>query len=395
MKNSFLLRFKNSVKLNIKGKNINRFLNKLIHQNIELLDIKNISHKEIEIIVYKKDLENIEKIKTVYELNPINTYGLLKIKKIIDINKILIFFMFIGIGLLVFLTNVIFKVEVIHNKKEIQELLLSELKKYNITEKKFVKSFNEIEKIKAEILEKYKDKLEWIEIERVGTKYIVRVEERKLKTNDTENKNRNVVAKKSAIIKTVLAENGVIVRNTNDYVKKGDVVISGNIYLNENLKSIVSASGTIYGEVWYRSTIEVPFVYNEENYTSNTNKVLTLKFLNKRFEILNFDKYLNKEIEEKKIIGHQFLPIQLVYETQREVEKIDKIYTIDEATDLAITKSVEAMKSKLSEKEYIISSKKLKVEVKESKIKLEMFFSVYEDITDYQLIEENVIEKQE
>ena len=393
MKNSFLLKFKSSIKLNIKGKNINRFINKLISQKIEILDIKNISYKEVEITIYKKDLEKIEKVKTIYEVEERGSYGLLRIKKILNKNKILLFFIIIGFSFLILLTNIIFDIEVVHNKKEIQELLITELKKYDIKEFRFVKSFNEVEKIKKEILEKYKDKLEWIEIERVGTKYIVRVEERKIPSKKKELEDRNVVAKKSAIIKNIFASNGIVVKNINDYVNKGDVVVSGSIYLNENLKDNIAANATIYGEVWYKSKIEFPFVYYEENYTSNINKVLTLKFLNSRFELFNFNKYKNKEIKETKILSHSFLPIELVYEEQREVEKTDKIYTIDEAINIAREKSIKAMESKLSDKEYIISSKNLKVNVKESKIELEMFFSVYEDITDYQVIEEIIDEK--
>lgn len=393
MKNSFLFNLRSSIVLNIKGKNVNRFINKLVKQNIDILNIKYINYKEIEIRVFKSDLEKIEKIKSIYELSEVNSYGLIKIKKILIKNKILLFFMFIGFLLILLLTNVIFDVEVVHNKKEIQELLISELKKYGITEKKFVKSFNEIEKIKKEILEKYKDKLEWIEIERVGTKYIVRVEERNIPNSDVETQNRNIVAKKSAIIKTIIAENGVVVKNVNDYVKAGDVIVSGNIYLNEALKSVVRANGKVYGEVWYKSEVEMPFVYYEENYTSNTNKVLTLSFLNKRFELFNFNKFENKEIDEKNIVKHSFLPIKLSLETQREVKKTDKIYTIDEAIEMAKNKSISSMESKLNDKEYIISSKNLKVEIKESKIVLEMFFSVYEDITDYRIIEDKNIQE--
>ncbi len=393
MKNSFLFNLRSSIVLNIKGKNVNRFINKLVKQNIDILNIKYINYKEIEIRVFKSDLEKIEKIKSIYELSEVNSYGLIKIKKILIKNKILLFFMFIGFLLILLLTNVIFDVEVVHNKKEIQELLISELKKYGITEKKFVKSFNEIEKIKKEILEKYKDKLEWIEIERVGTKYIVRVEERNIPNSDVETQNRNIVAKKSAIIKTIIAENGVVVKNVNDYVKAGDVIVSGNIYLNEALKSVVRANGKVYGEVWYKSEVEMPFVYYEENYTSNTNKVLTLSFLNKRFELFNFNKFENKEIDEKNIVKHLFLPIKLSLETQREVKKTDKIYTIDEAIEMAKNKSISSMESKLNDKEYIISSKNLKVEIKESKIVLEMFFSVYEDITDYRIIEDTNIQE--
>ena len=393
MKNSFLFNLRSSIVLNIKGKNVNRFINKLVKQNIDILNIKYINYKEIEIRVFKSDLEKIEKIKSIYELSEVNSYGLIKIKKILIKNKILLFFMFIGFLLILLLTNVIFDVEVVHNKKEIKELLISELKKYGITEKKFVKSFNEIEKIKKEILEKYKDKLEWIEIERVGTKYIVRVEERNIPNSDVETQNRNIVAKKSAIIKTIIAENGVVVKNVNDYVKAGDVIVSGSIYLNEALKNVVRANGKVYGEVWYKSEVEMPFVYYEENYTSNTNKVLTLSFLNKRFELFNFNKFENKEIEEKNIVKHSFLPIKLSLETQREVKKTDKIYTIDEAIEMAKNKSISSMESKLNDKEYIISSKNLKVEIKESKIVLEMFFSVYEDITDYRIIENTNIQE--
>ena len=388
MKNSFLFKIKSSITLNIKGKNINRFLNKLIKNNIEILEVNNISYKEVNIRVYKSDIETIYKLKTVYDLNEINQSGLIKIKKIININKILLFFLFLGIIGLVILTNIIFDVEVIHNKKEIQELLISELKKYNISKYNFVKSFNDVENIKKEILNKYKDKLEWIEIERVGTKYIIRVEERKIPLNIEDGQNRDVVAKKSAIIKTIIADNGVVVKNINDYVKKGDVIVSGSIYLNESLKSVISANAKVYGEVWYKTNVEIPFIYYEENYTSNINKVLTLKFLNKRFELFNFHKYENKKIEEMNIVKHLFLPISFVLETQREIKKTDKIYTIDEAIDIAKQKSVDAINSKLNDKEYIISSKNLKVEIKESKIVLEMFFSVYEDITDYRVIED-------
>ena len=388
MKNSFLFKIKSSITLNIKGKNINRFLNKLIKNNIEILEVNNISYKEVNIRVYKSDIETIYKLKTVYDLNEINQSGLIKIKKIININKILLFFLFLGIIGLVILTNIIFDVEVIHNKKEIQELLISELKKYNISKYNFVKSFNDVENIKKEILNKYKDKLEWIEIERVGTKYIIRVEERKIPLNIEDGQNRDVVAKKSAIIKTIIADNGVVVKNINDYVKKGDVIVSGSIYLNESLKSVISANAKVYGEVWYKTNVEIPFIYYEENYTSNINKVLTLKFLNKRFELFNFHKYENKKIEEMNIVKHLFLLISFDLETQREIKKTDKIYTIDEAIDIAKQKSVDAINSKLNDKEYIISSKNLKVEIKESKIVLEMFFSVYEDITDYRVIED-------
>ena len=46
MKNSFLFNLRSSIVLNIKGKNVNRFINKLVKQNIDILNIKYINYKD-------------------------------------------------------------------------------------------------------------------------------------------------------------------------------------------------------------------------------------------------------------------------------------------------------------------------------------------------------------
>ena len=46
------------------------------------------------------------------------------------------------------------------------------------------------------------------------------------------------------------------------------------------------------------------------------------------------------------------------------------------------------MESQLNDNEYVINQKNLKVSIKDSKIVLDTFFTVCEDITDYIKIEE-------
>lgn len=393
MNNNFFSKFKSSFKINIKGKNINRFINRLIHNNIEILSLNKISNDEINIVVNKKDYKKINNLKSIYKLEIIDYYGYISLKKLLYKNSILISFLLIGFIFIYFLSNIIFEVKVIYDKKEIQDLLINELKKYNIKPYKFVKNFNEVEKIKEKILNDCKDKLEWIEIERSGVKYIVRVEERKNPKTNNEIENRNIVAKKSAIIKDIFSTNGVVLKMRNDYVKKGEVIVTGDIYLNEKYINSIAATGSVYGEVWYKSKVEIPFIYNELNYTSKFNKVFVLSIFNKKIELFNFNKFEKKQSEEKILLFHPLLPIKFSLEKQRKIEALDKIYTVDEAVEIGVKKSIEAIKNKLKEKEHIISSKKLKVEVKESKIVLEMFFSIYEDITDYQKIAEKNLEE--
>ena len=176
MKNSLFNYFKSKLKLEIKGKNIERFIHKLASNKIELLNIKNIKRDIIEIVIYKDDYQKLMNLKSIYEVNVVGAKGLIKVRKLISINRILIFSIALGLALLIFLTNVIFKVEVIHSSSEIRTFLTNELKNYGLDKYTMKKSFKELQKIKNQIIDKYPDKIEWIEIEAQGVKYVVKIE---------------------------------------------------------------------------------------------------------------------------------------------------------------------------------------------------------------------------
>lgn len=386
MKNKIIYDLKNKIKLNIKGKNINRFIIRLHKNKIELLKCIHKNKEEIDIIIYEKDYEKLKQIKTIYNVEKLNSYGIIKIKKKLNLNKYLILSIIIGIIILKTLTSIIFDIEIIYNDKETREFLKRELKNYGIKEKTFKKNYYQIEKIKEDLINKYKDKIEWLEIETKGTKYIVRVEMRIIKETKETLENRNIISKKDAIIKEIKAEHGQIVKEINSYVKKGDVIISGNIMDNEEIKESVPAKGNVFGEVWYEISVTYPFVYQETKELNNKQEIYVLKILNKNIELTK-NKYKTKKIEEKNIISNNLLPIKLVKQKQTETENIEQVLTTDEAIKKAIDKGVEKIKSNLKEEEYIINYKVLNTNIKESELELNIFFSVYENITDYQTLE--------
>lgn len=386
MKNSLFVKLQNKVKLNIQGKNIERFIKRLKNNNIDLLNIKYLKYNSINIVIYQKDYDKVLKLKTTYEVDQLDTYGIIKIKRIMDVYKYVLIFIALGIFLIIFLSNIIFNVEVIHNDKELREFLLNELEKYGLKKYKFKVSFQEIQKIKNSILEEYHDKIEWLEIEERGTSYIVRLESRVIPNQEVNYDKQNVVAKKSAIIKKIVAENGEVVKNINSYVNKGDVIISGNIYLNEEIKDIVKAEGKIYGEVWYNINVSYPYIYSEIKELDNFQDVYVLKLLNKSLE-LTLNKFDDKRVEEEKILYHSFLPFSLVKQRQKEVQTISYVLTSEEAKDKAIEEAIKKMQERLNNEEKIIDYQVLKVNIKDDKIILDMFFTVYEDITSYSKIE--------
>lgn len=370
------------VSLNVKGKNINRFIKKLRSKKIEILSLKYKDSNQADIIIYKKDYEKVLKIKSIYEITELDVFGLIKIKRKIKLSKHLIIITIISFIIFLIFTHVIFNVEVIHSNKDIRILLLTELEKEGIKKYSFKKSYKEITKIKEKILNKYPDKIEWLEIESTGTKYTVRVEEREIIKKEEDNTPRNIIAGKDGVLKKVIAEKGDIVKDMNDYVKKGDLIVNGELIFNEKVTGKVKATGKAYAEVWYVTKTEYPFAAYEEKEAGKTKDVYAIKFLNHTFEFA-LNKFKTKKINEEEIIKHPLIPIKLVKQKQTETKVTDIILTPEEAISKAKEKAIDEIKKNLSKDEYIIRSKYLKSTVKESIVEVEMFFAVYEDITDY------------
>ena len=79
-----------------------------------------------------------------------------------------------------------------------------------------------------------------------------------------------------------------------------------------------------------------------------------------------------------------------------EEEVVSQILTEEQAIEKAVILAREKIESKLNDKEKILDEKKLKVTLKDSKIVVDIFFTVYEDITGYQKIQpESPLEERE
>lgn len=377
----------NYIILLISGKNINNFIKKLIKLNINVYEIKQINYKKIMIKIDKSNFEKVNKIKGIYTIKKLKELGFSAIKtniikNYIYITSLLIFFLFI-----IILSNIMTQVEIIHNDALMRELIKDELFKYNIKSKTWKKDFNSIQKIKSKILNLYKDQLEWLEIEVIGTKYTVRIIERKQNQGKKTYQNQNIVAKKNAIIKKIIAQNGEIVKEINTYVSKGETIISGELKIYDQVKNITSAIGNVYGEVWYKVNIKYPLTKYELVKTGNQQKKLNLKILNKSYNLFDFSKYNQKLITKKTIFKSNLLPIYLNYNLEEEATIISEINTVDEAIIKAVERSKKELNNKLKSDERIVNYKKMDIKYDNKYIDLNIFFTVYENITEYKNIE--------
>lgn len=375
----------NRYRIKITGKDPKYFLRYLIVKKIKLYNIIE-DHDGISLTVDEVDYAKILKMKTSYNIKIINRFGVAKLRYLLLKYKYILSFLFLTLGLMIILSHFIFFIDVIHSKEEIRELVENDLKEFGISKYRFRVSYAKKEEIRNKILEKEKDKIEWLEIDRIGTRYIVNVEERLIKDNKVDNEVRDIVAKKDAMILNIEAETGEIVRKKYEYVRKGDTIVSGTIKNKEDEVSKVKAEGKVYGEVWYSVTVELPKKYYEEKKTGKTSKALTLRIANKKISV-PFSKDNKSYIsEDSPILENNLIPIKLVLETKHEIEIIDKEYNMDNSSSEAIKLATKKLEDRLDEQSMILSKKVLKKTLKNSKIIVEIFFKVRENITDYKKI---------
>lgn len=385
----------NNIKVNVTGKNINNYLKWLMSQKINIINLLVKNHNELDIIIDYKDYKLISKYSKTYQVKIIERYGRLKLLDLVKNNMVIIFCLIFAIILIYSLSHVIFSVEIIYNDREIVNILEKELEKYDIKKFKLKKDSKYLNEIKETILKDNKDILEWLEIEEIGTKYTVRLVERKKKTEVKEFQYQSIAASKDAVITSIKAYSGEKIKNINTYVKKDDIIISGILLKPDGTNLYTKAKGSVIGEVWYKVNIEYPLYYQEELVTGKSKNVISLYFLNKKIPLFPYEKYKQFKLESNTIVESNLLPIKFVKERLYEVKVKEEIYTEEEVIDKAIELAKQKM---LSSNKNIIQIKKVELLDKQnlnSKISLNLFVSVDEDITKVIEIKKEVTETPE
>ncbi len=367
----------NKIKIKVTCRNSKRFIEELILNNIKLYDI-NINNNVIEAIIDKNELDKINDIKLVHKISIIEYYGINKIVYLIKKYKIFVLSILVGIIINILLSNIVFKVEVDTPNKKLEKIILSDLDNYGIKKFNLKKSYTKISQIKELILKRENKKIEWLEIEEHGTKYIVKVEPKKINKKEDKCIERNIISKKNAVITKIISDEGEIVKKKNDYVEKNEVLISGLIHNKEKIVSKKCAVGKVYGEVWYKVKLEIPTTYNEEELLNNHSYGVSINWLNKKYDINH--KYPQYEKKEYNIIGTNLINLNIKYVKYIQKKIIQKRYSIKSLEKKALQETEKQVKSRGK----ILNKKVLKKTKKNSKIIIDVFVSVEEDITAYQ-----------
>lgn len=369
MKNKCLISFsdkENYVKVFIK-KNI--YYTNLVHNN--------------NLIYMVVDVSDINVIKgEILSLKIIKYYGTTGLKVFIKKHYILMLSFIFSLLIIYTLSNIIFDIEVITNNSKLKGEILDLLKENNIEKYKFAPSNERITNVKNKILKENKDSLEWIEITRSGTKYTVNITERIINQSEKEEVPSDIIAKKDALITYLVIKKGTGIKEVNELVKKGEVIVTGNIIKNEDVVGVTKADASVYGEVWYTVNISVPYKHTVYKRTGEVINHIYLDFFGKKLTLIGHYITNNSINETKVLINKPYLLFKVMKET-KELFSYEKVnLTEKEAYNEALKRADQGIMAKLDTTEHIIERKVLKKEAYSSKIEIELFYRVYENIKE-------------
>ena len=347
-----------------------KFLSSL---NINLYEVKISSNK----LILKITIEDYNRLKKLINCQKIKDYGLKEqIKKLFQ-NTIFLYITIVFLVSVFICKNLTAKIIVIHSNPELRNLLTKELASYNIKNLSFKKNYQKIQTIKKEILHKYQEQLEWLEIFREGMNYVVKAQDRIITNIEPMPNYCDVIAKKDGIIKRIVPINGETITDLNKYVREGDTLITGKIITNEEMKTTTCAQGLIYAETWYQISISMP---KEEIIKLYTDK----KRYNFFIESNNFSwKIFRSRLDKFDTTNNLLLKIgdYKLYLQQEQEYEIKKENLTDKEIISKINEEINLkLKTKLKEDYKILSQKVLKKSINDSTIYMEVFVTVEEQI---------------
>ena len=211
----------------------------------------------------KKVSENFNDFKIVSKIGVINFFELLINKPITLISLFLSIFLFIN------LASRVYKIELNGDYPYIESYVKEELKNEGINIYGYNIKEENINVIENKLKEKFNDELESLEIYKRGAKIVVNYKKRR-KINDLIYNKGSLYATKDGVIKSFDISKGNKQVKINDFVKKGDLLVSDMITNNNEENINIGTRGSVFALTYYFVEVSLSNPLNEEigNYVS-------------------------------------------------------------------------------------------------------------------------------
>jgi similar to stage IV sporulation protein len=230
----------------------------------------------------------------------------------------------------------------------------------------------------------------WVGVEVKGTHVLIKVVESKVPDPRPLVSPRNIVAGKNALVTQIFAEKGRPAVQPNQYVRKGDVLISGVIGDEAN-RQTVAATGVVRGLVWYTSAIEVPMVQKSKVYTGDSKNRYYLVIGNRGIQLTGYGKVAYPQFDvvpdrTQWHIGPWKLPLGWLRERVYAVDTAERSIDAAEAHNIGLARGRTETIAAAGQDAIIKTEKILHEKTENGKVYMEVHFEVEENIATEQPI---------
>jgi len=391
MRSSFISSITGYVKVEIRGKRIERLLNLAVQNRYSLWDVSSVGREKSEGFVALRDFFRLRPLlkQTGCRIHVLERYGLPFFLDKLGKRK------FFAVGMLLFvigiylLSSVVWNVRVEGTVKLKPEQVLQAARQAGIYPMQWKFRLQDPDTLSRN-LHTLLPGTAWVGVEIHGTQIRIRVVESKAPEQSPLMSPRNLIAAKNALVTEIFAEKGRPMVKRNTYVRKGDLLISGTIGEGEGQQTVVS-QGTVRGIVWYTSKIESPLTRTYKVYTGDQKGRSYLVIGSRALQITGygkppFDQY--ETITDQSVLQwRQFkLPLGLMREKLMGMRMEEEPVDPAEAKALGLQQARTDLLREAGPDARIVSEKILHEKTENGKVYIEVHFEVEQNIAEEQPI---------
>ncbi|TMV44609.1 sporulation protein YqfD [Paenibacillus mesophilus] len=270
MKTTIFNRLRGFVRIELRGRNMEKLLNALIAGRFVVWDIRRIGEDAVELHIIIGDFFKLRPLlrKSGVKLRIKGRYGFPFVLDRLGRRKMFIVGIISFFAAIYILSMLVWRIDVEGNEKIARSDILQAAKEQGIYRFQWKFRLSDADMLSRELQNKLPGSA-WIGVNVQGTRIQIKIVESARPDERQLMNPRHLVAAKNALVTQILAEKGKPLVKPNTNVNKGDILISGYIGDAANSQTVV-AQGKVRGIVWEEATVEIPLVLRQKVYTGDT-----------------------------------------------------------------------------------------------------------------------------
>ncbi|WP_226036940.1 sporulation protein YqfD [Aquibacillus saliphilus] len=392
------------VTIKIEGHHPELFFDLCARNGIFTWNIKRTSDTVCQGNVRLNDISHIRAIRrnTVYKVRFLRKKGLPFIFKQFFYRKPLIVSLLMSVLFVFLLSNIVWDVKIKNVHPELEKRIDNQLNQYGIHPGALKFTIGSPGEIQQKLLTDIPELL-WVGVTEKGTTYHLEGVEKTVVEEREDAGARNIIAAKEGVIVDMFVSKGQPMVEVNDLVKKGQLLVSGELgrknvkeeekkdEKKQQAKKLVTAEAEVIAKTWYESKVNIPL---EVNYDVLTGENKVKHYLRLGKYLLPIWGFKNPDYDQVQIEAEEStfnflkweIPISYVKQNVQEKNIVSTKRTKAEAVNDGIKQAEKDLQNILGNNATITFEKVLHERMERGKVKLTLYFTVYENIAKNQPI---------